>query len=211
MYWAGWISMHTRKKQALMREERAGAGEGRLWFGLALLGFTSFYREGFEVVLFLQSYRIRHGGRPVFFGVLIGMILSGMIAILTFVVHRRLPFRRMLVLTGIMLGGVLLVMAGEQAQEMQLVCWLPKTDLPSLARIVPPWMGLWLSVFPPSRQFRPSALLQVLFSVPILRPVRTCRAVQVNHCALPGILSYNCGPSQRQRPGSATTVDGLAP
>ena len=148
VYWAGWISMHTRKKQALMREERPGSGEGRLWFGLALLGFTSFYREGFEVVLFLQSYRIRLGGRPVFFGVLIGMMLSGIIAILTFVVQRRLPFRRMLVLTGVMLGGVLLVMVGEQAQEMQLAHWLPKTDLPSLARMVPPWMGLWFSVFP---------------------------------------------------------------
>jgi high-affinity iron transporter len=148
VYWSGWISMHTRRKHALMDEERAGSREGRLWFGLALLGFTSFYREGFEVVLFLQSYRMRLGGWPVLFGVLIGTILSGIIAILTFVLHRRLPFRRMLVLTGIMLGGVLLVMVGEQAQEMQLAHWLPKTDLPSLARMVPSWMGLWLSVFP---------------------------------------------------------------
>jgi high-affinity iron transporter len=120
VYWAGWISMHTRKKQALIQEKQAGARRGHLWFGLALLGFTSFYREGFEVVLFLQSYRIRLGGRPVFLGVLIGMIFSGITAILTFLVHRRLPFRRMLVLTGIMLGGVLLVMVGEQAQETQL-------------------------------------------------------------------------------------------
>lgn len=54
----------------------------------------------------------------------------------------------MLVLTGILLGGVLLVMVGEQAQEMQLAHWLPKTDLPGLAGLIPNWMGLWFSIFP---------------------------------------------------------------
>lgn len=149
VYWAGWISLHTRKRQVLLLEARRGASrEGSLWLGLAALGFTSFYREGFEVVLFLQNYRMKLGGRPVFFGVLIGMLFSGIIAILTFVVHRRLPYRKMLIVTGVMLGGVLLVMVGEQAQELQLAHWFPKTDLPVLARIVPPWMGVWFSVFP---------------------------------------------------------------
>ena len=54
----------------------------------------------------------------------------------------------MLVLTGIMLGGVLLVMVGEQAQEMQLAHWLPTTPIPWLANLIPGWMGLWFSVFP---------------------------------------------------------------
>jgi hypothetical protein len=40
----------------------------------------------------------------------------------------------MLVLTGIMLGGVLLVMVGEQAQEMQLAHRLPKTNLPAFGQ-----------------------------------------------------------------------------
>jgi high-affinity iron transporter len=35
-----------------------------------------------------------------------------------FLMHRRLPYKRMLVITGTMLGAVLLVMVGEQAQEM---------------------------------------------------------------------------------------------
>ena len=149
LYWTGWISLHTRKKQELLKESERGASRrGSLWWGLTLLGFTSVYREGFEVVLFLQSYRMKLGGRPVFCGVLIGVLLSGIVAVLTFVVHRHLPYRRMLVLTGIMLGGVLLVMVGEQAQEMQLAHWLPNTEVPALARIIPAWMGVWFSVFP---------------------------------------------------------------
>ena len=149
VYWAGWISMHTRKRQTLLREANQGKQRRRsLWLGFALLGFTSFYREGFEIVLFLQSYRMRLGGLPVACGVLMGVLLSGMVAIATFVAHRRLPYRRMLVLTGILIGGVLLVLVGEPAQEMQLARWLPTTNIPVLARIVPPWSGVWFSVFP---------------------------------------------------------------
>ena len=91
---------------------------------MALLGFTSFYREGVEVVLFLQSYRLRLGGQPVLYGVIVGLLFTSIVAGLTFVAHRKLPYKKMLVLTGIMLGGVLLVMVGEQAQEMQLAHWL---------------------------------------------------------------------------------------
>src|SRR5690349_7382236 len=113
VYWTGWISMHTRRKQSLMQE---GASSAKLWWGLALLGFSSLYREGFEVVLFLQSYRLKLGPGPVLSGVSIGLALTVIVGALTFVAHRRLPYRRMLVLTGILLGLVLLVMVGEQAQ-----------------------------------------------------------------------------------------------
>jgi len=45
--------------------------------GLVLLGFTSLYREGFEVVLFLQSYHLRLGGAVVLKGALLGIVLTG--------------------------------------------------------------------------------------------------------------------------------------
>ena len=61
--------------------------------------------------------------------------------VLTFVAHRRLPYRRMLVFTGVMLGLVLLVMVGEQAQEMQLAHWLPTTPVGALQRIIPGWIA----------------------------------------------------------------------
>lgn len=113
-----------------------------------MLGFTSFYREGFEVVLFLQSYRLRLGNETVLEGVCIGVLLSGIVAALTFVLHRKLPYRGMLVLTGIMLGVVLIVMVGEQAQEMQLARWISITTITPLAHFLPGWMGPWFSVFP---------------------------------------------------------------
>jgi high-affinity iron transporter len=47
-----------------------------------------------------------------------------------------------------MLGLVLLVMVGEQAQEMQLARWLPTTPIAPLDGVIPGWMGLWFAVFP---------------------------------------------------------------
>jgi high-affinity iron transporter len=149
IYWGGWIRAHNRRKKALLAGTNDDhAARRRLLWGLILLGFTSLYREGFEVVLFLQSYRLKFGNSVVLEGALVGLILSGMVAVLTFGLQRRLPYRRMLITTGILLGGVLLVMVGEQAQEMQLAHWISTTPLPALEPYLRPWMGLWFAVFP---------------------------------------------------------------
>jgi len=149
VYWGGWICLHNKqKKDLLARAERADISRARLWWGLGLLGFASFYREGFEVVLFLQNYNLRLGGAVVLKGTLVGLFLSGLVAILTFVLQRRLPYRKMLVTTGVLLGGVLLVMVGEQAQEMQLAHWLPTTEISWLVPFMPGWTGMWFAAFP---------------------------------------------------------------
>ena len=149
IYWGGWIRAHNRRRKALLENARsAEISQSRLWWGLILLGFTSLYREGFEVVLFLQSYNLRLGGGVVLKGALLGMVLTAMVAVLTFVLQQRLPYRKMLITTGILLGVVLLVMVGEQAQEMQLAHWISTTPIDSLKPYIPPWMGLWFAVFP---------------------------------------------------------------
>src|SRR5213596_3309546 len=149
IYWGGWIRAHNRRRKALLENARdAEISQWRLWCGLILLGFTSLYREGFEVVLFLQSYHLRLGGGVVLKGALLGLMLTGIVAVLTFVLQQRLPYRKMLITTGILLGVVLLVMVGEQAQEMQLAHWLPTTPIGGLSTLIPAWMGLWFSVFP---------------------------------------------------------------
>jgi len=163
LYWGGWICLHTRKKDELLRSVNdARISKARLMRGLCLLGFACLYREGFEVVLFLQSYYLQMGGTLVLGGALLGLFFSGIVAVLTFVAHQRLPYRKMLVLTGIMLGFVLLVMVGEQAQEMQLAHWIPTTTIKQLTNIIPAWMGLWFSVFPTVETLLAQALAAAL-------------------------------------------------
>src|SRR6202035_4901227 len=149
IYWGGWIRAHNRRSRTLLANGAAAEiSRGRLQWGLILLGFTSLYREGFEVVLFLQSYNLRLGGGVVLKGALLGIALSGVVAVLTFVLQQRLPYRKMLITTGVLLGVVLLVMVGEQAQEMQLAHWISTTPVPWLSPFVRPWMGMWFSIFP---------------------------------------------------------------
>src|SRR6266487_2673916 len=149
IYWGGWIRAHNRRRKTLLENARgAEISQWRLWCGLVLLGFTSLYREGFEVVLFLQSYHLRLGGGVVLKGALLGLMLTGIVAVLTFVLQQRLPYRKMIITTGILLGVVLLVMVGEQAQEMQLAHWISTTPIAFLEPYIPGWMGLWFAVFP---------------------------------------------------------------
>lgn len=149
IYWGGWITAHNRKRKSLISDNAAAEiSERRLRWGLGLLGFTSLYREGFEVVLFLQSYNLRFGGGIVLKGTLLGLFLTGIVGVIAFVLQRRLPYRKMLVVTGIMLGVVLLVMVGEEAQEMQLAHWISTTEISWLANVIPGWMGMWFAVFP---------------------------------------------------------------
>lgn len=163
IYWGGWIKMHNRKrKQLLNGAKNAETTRARLLFGLGLLGFASLYREGLEVVLFLQSYRLKLGVEAVLIGSLIGLFLTAIVAVLNFVAHRKLPYRKMLVLTGWMLGVVLLVMVGEQAQEMQLAHWIPTHSIGWLEGKIPGWAGLWFSIFPTIETLAAQALAALL-------------------------------------------------
>lgn len=144
IYWTGWISFHNRRKKRLMKSAAEGERSRTTW-GLILLGLTAMYREGFEVVLFLQSIRLQVGSTVVLQGVGIGLALTAIVGALTFVAHHRLPYKKMLVLTGVMLGAVLIVMVGEEVQEMQLAGWLTTTNLPLP---IPDWVGLWFALFP---------------------------------------------------------------
>lgn len=165
IYWGGWICLHTRRKKQLIKEaENAGpsASGTALWRGLALLGFASLYREGFEIVLFLQTYNLRLGSGITLTGAAIGLVLVGIVAMLTFTLEKKLPYRKMLEMTGVLLGVVLLVMVGEQAQEMQLAHWISTTPIPWLEPHIPDWMGLWFAVFPTVETLGGQALAAVL-------------------------------------------------
>ena len=146
IYWTGWISLHSRRRHELVSMEKPSTrGLAGVFWGLVLLGFTSVYREGFEVVIFLQSIRLQLGTTTVAVGVSLGLLLTLFVGYLTFVGHHRLPYKKMLVLTGILLGGVLIVMVGESIQEMQLASWIGATPIPLN---IPAWMGMWFAVFP---------------------------------------------------------------
>jgi high-affinity iron transporter len=143
VYWTGWISHHHKRRRGLL----AATGEGnirRVLLGFGLLGFTSIYREGFEVVIFLQNLRVTFGSSVVLEGVTLGCLFTAAAGTLTFALHQKLPYKRLLVITGAMLLVVLFVMVGEEVQEMQQAGWIGTTSIGRL----PGWLGQWFSLFP---------------------------------------------------------------
>ena len=96
-------------------------------------------------MLFLQALELSSGLWVVLEGVALGGIAVAAVAVATFVLERKLPYKKMLIVTGVLLTVVLVVMVGKTARTLQGVGWLPITPLD----IDPPyWMGLWLGIFP---------------------------------------------------------------
>jgi high-affinity iron transporter len=145
IYWQENLhDLHRRKKRIL-----AGASLGVLSaqaLGLVALGSSSVYREGFETVLFLQALTLEAGAWTVLQGVTLGF--AGVVAVFALVValERRLPHKRMLVATGVLITGVLVVLVGQTVQTCQAVGWVPVTPIEGLT--LPYWTGMWLGVYP---------------------------------------------------------------
>ena len=110
------------------------------------LGFTSVYREGFETVLFLQAMTLEAGALTVLQGVALGF--AGVLGVFVLVValERRLPHKKMLIATGLLITWVLVVMVGTTVQTMQKVGWIAVSPIEGLE--LPYWAGLWFGVFP---------------------------------------------------------------
>jgi high-affinity iron transporter len=139
VYWSEWIGRHHRRRRQLLGRSGAAAT-----IGLVALGFTSVYREGFESVLFLQNLQLKSGSGTVLEGVALGLAGTAAVGVLTFWIHRKLPYRRMLILTGVLVGAVLVVMIGGTALTFQDLGWLPRHATPFA---VPGWMGAWFEMY----------------------------------------------------------------
>ena len=144
VYWQENLQdLHRRKKRVL-----AGASVGILSaqaLGLVALGFSSVYREGFETVLFLQALTLEAGAVTVLEGVALGF--AGVVGVFLLVValERKLPHKRMLVATGVLITAVLVALVGQTVQTMQAVAWAPVSPAPVE---LPYWSGVWLGVYP---------------------------------------------------------------
>ncbi len=137
-YWDNWLAaFHGRKRRLL-------SGETGVWLGLISLGFTSVYREGFETVLFLQALVLDGGNRVVLAGVAVGLLLTCVTGFLTFRFQSRLPHKKMLIVTGIMIGAVLLIMVGKTTYVLQLLGWLPAH---TMGITLPYWIGMWFGLY----------------------------------------------------------------
>ncbi|RIK35522.1 MAG: iron permease, partial [Chloroflexi bacterium] len=140
VYWKEWMAtFHARKKSLL-----GGVAMGQM-AGFVLLGFSSVYREGFETVLFLQALVLESSLWRVLQGTLLGLLGVLLVGYMTFSLQSRLPYKRLLVGTGVLIGAVLLMMVGNTAHALQIVGWMPLHPIRMVT--LPYWWGLWFGVY----------------------------------------------------------------
>jgi len=145
VYWTEWIKGHRQRGKALTGAALAAGAGAATVAGLYTLGFTSVFREGFETVLFLQALQLSSGTGVVLAGVSLGLAITAVVGAITFALERRLPYKKMLVVTGVLIALVLVVMVGNTARTMQGVGWLP---IHPIDVELPLWMGTWLGIYP---------------------------------------------------------------
>jgi high-affinity iron transporter len=139
-YWTSWLASFHAKKRRLLNEETG------LFLGLIALGFTSVYREGFEIVLFLQALVLEGGVPIVLMGVIASSIAVALVGMIVFRLQKNLPYMKILVITGILIGSVLLQMVGSTVHVLQVVGWLPIHVIQGMD--LPYWLGTWFGLYP---------------------------------------------------------------
>ncbi len=139
-YWTRWIQQFHGKKRMIL-----GMAAGQT-VSFMLLGFASVYREGFETTLFLQALVLDAGTLTVLQGVGLGLIATAAVGVIVFGLQAKLPHKKLLIVTGVMIAGVLVTMVGNTVHVFQAVGWMPITPIERVD--FPYWAGTWLGLFP---------------------------------------------------------------
>jgi len=138
-YWTSWLANFHATKRRLLNEETG------LVLGLIALGFTSVYREGFEIVLFLQALVLEGGVPVVLMGVIGASLAVALVGMIVFRLQKNLPYMKILIITGILIGSVLLQMVGSTIHVLQVVGWLPIHVVQGVD--LPYWLGTWFGIY----------------------------------------------------------------
>lgn len=141
-YWTGW--------NARLRElkDKAATQRGQRWeaFAMCGVGFLTIYREGFETTLFMQSLILEGGFAASLAGLFAGLGVIGLAGWAIFTWGMKLPYRKLLVWTGVLVVTILATFLGSTVRLFQTIGWMPIHPIRSLE--IPIWMGTWLGIYP---------------------------------------------------------------
>jgi high-affinity iron transporter len=196
VYWNDRLASFHKQKHGLI-----GAAGGQL-LGLFVLGFTAMYREGFETALFLQSLILQSGIVTVSLGAIAALGLVALVGVAVFVMQTKLPHKKMLVATGVLICVVLGVMVGNTVHILQVVGWFP---VHPLGIGFPQWAAQWLGTHPTwegilTQVFAVSAVIGSYFLAEGLKHRELERRVQSASSAQATDRSHRSRSGQVSRP-----------
>jgi high-affinity iron transporter len=141
-YWVGW----NAKLRSLSKASQQSASARWEWLALVGVGFLTVYREGFETTLFMQSLLLEGSTWPVAIGVILATAFIALVGLSIFKFGTKLPYRKLLVVTGVLVVSIMVTFLGSTVRLFQTVGWVPIHPIPWLN--IPAWAGLWLGLYP---------------------------------------------------------------
>ncbi|HEY2342592.1 MAG TPA: FTR1 family protein [Chthoniobacteraceae bacterium] len=141
-YWVGW----NAKLRSLSKASQQNVSTRWEWLALIGVGFLTVYREGFETTLFMQSLLLEGSLWPVAIGLLAAAAFIALLTLCIFKFGAKLPYRKLLVVTGVLVVSIMVTFLGSTVRLFQTVGWLPIHPIPSLN--LPNWTGQWLGLYP---------------------------------------------------------------
>ena len=144
VYWTGWISHHHKRRRGACSAACDGRRADAARLRSARLHLV--YREGFEIVIFLQGLRVTFGSSVVLEGVVLGLLFTAAVGVLTFVAASAAAVRAAADHHRRAAASWSCVMVGEEINEMQLAGWIGTTNIDRMH--LPGWAGTWFSLFP---------------------------------------------------------------
>jgi high-affinity iron transporter len=141
-YWTGWNAKLRSLSKAAQNVQSSH------WESMALLGvgFLTVYREGFETALFLQSLLLEGNIPAVAIGGGAALCSIVVVGLLTFTFGLKLPYRKLLIVTGFLVVAIMTSFIGQTVRLFQTVGWLAVHPIPNVH--IPDWAGLWLGLYP---------------------------------------------------------------
>ena len=115
-------------------------------------------------MLFVQNLEVSAGAAACLLGAAIGLAATLAVGGVTFVAQRKLPYRRMLIATGVLIALVLAVMTGTTVHVMQGLGWLPSSPT---GFTVPLWANRWLGIYATWEGSRASSARSCSWSAPM--------------------------------------------
>ncbi|MEZ5121295.1 MAG: FCD domain-containing protein [Solirubrobacterales bacterium] len=190
--WTRFVAgQHARHRRLLGLGRSAGPA-----LAVGLLGFTAIYREGFETVVYLQALKLDAGGTTVLQGVLLGLALTGVLALLMLRLRRRLPYRAIVVAAAAGIALLTVILAGQAARAAQAAGWL---GVDPLDLHFPAWAGQWFGLYPATQTLAVQALAAAGVSFSACSSATAASSAPPGACSSPGRAGRR--PRPRRRPG----------
>lgn len=141
-----WVEWNARLRELGKMAKKSD--DGGFWpqFSMIGVGFLTIYREGFETTLFLQSLILEGGWAASITGLSIGLLVIAILGYAVFIFGAKLPYRKLLVVTGVLVVSIMMTFIGSTVRLFQIVGWLPVHPIEGLQ--FPTWAGLWLGLYP---------------------------------------------------------------